>query len=861
MFPHETRRRRLTSIWLIGIIGSLLLAPLPTKVVSVTAESESNFEPNPTNNDSRPPKPGRSAKGRRGSFGKLPLAFEANQGVVDQQVTFFARGAGYRVFLTTTEAVFALNEGSGNNDAHTKPGLTGALKQEAVRMRLSGSNSNIAVEGDDVLPGKTNYMRGNKREQWRTGISTYAKVRYHEVYPKIDTVYYGTQDQLEYDFELAPGADPSVIGIEFSGVRRINVDRNGDLLLRTPSGQILKQHKPLIYQELDGKRVEIPGAYELANTNKVGFKVGRYDRSLPLIIDPVVVFATYLGGNCPTCIFGGGEGGNGIATDGQGNTYVIGATAALDFPTVNPLQPALNGGPTSGPFAITDAFITKYNSDGSAIIYSTYLGGTDSDFGSGIAADAAGNAYITGSGSTNFPVTLGSAGSGGGFIAKINSDGSALTYSVIVPNCAGTALAIDTGGNAYVTGSADDGFPLINPIQPLPGGQGDAFVLKLNASGSAVVYSTFVGGTLQDSGKGIAVDNAGNAYVAGETFSHDFPAVNARQGTFGGGDTDGFVTKVNAAGSAFLYSTFLGGSNNDQAGGIATNSSGDAFVTGGTVSTDFPTANALQPTHTEGTGEAFVTRLSANGQSLVYSTYLGGNGGARGQAIAADGQGNAYVTGITTSADFQIVNAFQPNLGGPEGTANAFVTKLNSFGSLLIYSSYLGGSFAEGTAIAADNAGNVYVGGSTSSGFPTVNPRQPDYAGGSDAFVAKIFDNSVPCGRDVTDRVSALKSSFADFFLPSLQFQLVLVTNKSNSPIPGPITFVADDLNNIFLANATATTKCYSVGGDQYAVARPGSDNVLSPGESVVVSLLFFRQDISQRIQYRERVVSGTPSR
>jgi hypothetical protein len=633
-------------------------------VASTTPSSEStaSIASSPDTRDSIIPKPLAAKDGIRNSYGKLPLAFEPNNGQVDEQVKFLARGPGYNLFLTSTETLLALNNVSSRKG---KPTNGRSSKQEVLKMRLLGGNPAVDVQGSDPLPGKSNYYHGNNREKWQTGISTYAKVRYHEVYPKIDMVYYGTQSQLEYDFEVAPGADPNVIGIEFSGTRRLKIDGHGELVLRTPSGKTLRQPKPLIYQEVDGKRIEIAGGYVLASMNKVSFRVGEYDRSLPLIIDPVVVYATYLGGSCPPICLFDGDAANGIATDGHGNSYVIGSTKSLNFPTTNALQPSRNSG--------RDVFIAKYNADGSAIIYSTYLGGSAEEFGAGIAADAAGNAYITGStASIDFPITAGDHLTGT-FITKLNSDGSALTYSVMVPGMAAIAIAVDHAGNTYLTGRGGDGFPLVNPIQPNPGGLGDAFVAKLNATGSGLIYSTFLGGSDEDMGNAIAVDDAGNAYVAGETASGDFPTVNPVQPVFGGGPVNGgagpvdaFVTKINTTGSAFIYSTYLGGSNSDRALGIATNGSGDAFVTGATFSPNFPITNALQAT-LHSLVNAFVTRINANGSALVYSTYLGGSGEELGRGVASDGQGNAYITGFTSSTDFPIANASNLCLARPTG--------------------------------------------------------------------------------------------------------------------------------------------------------------------------------------------------
>ena len=430
--------------------------------------------------------------------------------------------------------------------------------------------------------------------------------------------------------------------------------------------------------------------------------------------------------------------GVGIAVDSSGNAYIIGDTNSTDFPTVNPLQ-ASNGG-------FFNAFVAKLNPAGSALVYSTYLGGSGQDAGLGIAVDTSGNAYITGStNSTDFPTVnplqrANAGGDGDAFVAKLNPTGSALVYSTYLGGGgqdAGLGIAVDTSGNAYMTGSTSStDFPTVHPLQPAIGGTANAFVAKLNPAGSALVYSTYLGGSSSDGGQGIAVDTSGNAYVTGTAVSTDFPTVNPLQPASGGGGADAFVAKLNPAGSALVYSTYLGGSSIDKGTAIAVDASGNAYVTGSTFSTDFPTVSPLQPA-AGGDGDAYVSKLNPTGSALVYSTYLGGSEGDQGFGIAVDAPGNAYVTGSTTSSDFPIVDQL-PTYGG---NADAFVAKLNPTGSALVYSTYLGGSGDDqGVGIAVDTSGNAYVTGNTNSpNFPTMNPLQPAYGGGDgDAFVVQI---------------------------------------------------------------------------------------------------------------------------
>jgi murein DD-endopeptidase MepM/ murein hydrolase activator NlpD len=510
----------------------------------------------------------------------------------------------------------------------------------------------------------------------------------------------------------------------------------------------LKMHKPLVYQEVAGVRKKVAAAYVLnsgsevsalnsqlptSNSTSVGFQVASYDLTKPLVIDPVFVYSTYLGGNDT-------EDGYAIAVDSSGNAYITGWTQSTDFATANALQATHGGG-------FQDAFVTKLNANGSAIVYSTYLGGSDSDSGFRIAVDSSGNAYITGStGSTNFPTANALQATYGGnadaFVTKLNTSGSALVYSTYLGgNNAdiGFAIAVDSPGNTYITGATlSTNFPTVNALQTTSNGEYDAFVTKLNTSGSALVYSTYLGGNSEEHAIGIAVDSSGNAYVTGFTGSTNFPTANAFQATFGGDMHDAFVTKLNTSGSALVYSTYLGGNNADIGLAIAVDSSGNAHITGHSASTNFPTANALQPTLT-GSLDAFVTKLNANGSALVYSTYLGGSGAQIGLGIATDSSGNTYIAGETSSNNFPTASPLQAALGGGDGQ-DAFVTKLNANGSVFVYSTYLGGpGFDSGRAIAVDSSGNAYITGVTqSTNFPTANALQATLKGDYDVFVTKI---------------------------------------------------------------------------------------------------------------------------
>jgi hypothetical protein len=419
---------------------------------------------------------------------------------------------------------------------------------------------------------------------------------------------------------------------------------------------------------------------------------------------------------------------------------VTGRTSSINFPTTN--SSANAGG-------AYDVFVTKFNPSGSALVYSTFLGGSNGEEGKGIAVDSSGNAYVTGlTYSTNFPtVNPIQPAHGGGFydafVTKVNSSGSALLYSTFHGGNSdefGLGIAVDSSGNAYVTGNTcSTNFPTANPIQPNSGGNCDAFVTKFSSPGSPLVYSTYLGGSGADGGYGIDVDSSGNVYVTGSTRSTNFPTANPRQPAYGGGFYDAFVTKFNSSGSAFLYSTYLGGNGSEVGRSIAADSGGNTYVTGDTGSTNFPISNPLQP-FSGGGDDAFVTKFDASGSVLIYSTYHGGSGYDYGFGIAADSSGNAYVTGTATSTNFPTANPLQPIYGG--GALDVFVTKFNTSGSALIYSTYHGGSNSEqGFGIAVDSSDNAYVTGYTlSTNFPTANPFQPAIAdaGANDAFVIKI---------------------------------------------------------------------------------------------------------------------------
>ena len=808
------------------------------------------------------------------TYGKLPLSFEANQGQTAPEVKFISRGPGYNLFLNSTEAVLSLSSPQSSQRAQrmTSNFLSASSapsavndpnpKSVALRMKLVGANPHPEVAGLEELPGRSNYFIGNDPSKWRTNVPTYAKVQYKDVYPGVDLVYYGNQRQLEYDLIVAPGADPEVIQLAFEGEHHLEIDAQGDLVLSTAGGQV-RLHKPLVYQQVDSVRREIAGSYVLSGERQVGFQVAAYDASQPLVIDPALSYSTYLGGS-------GDDWGLSIAVDASGNAYVTGQTESTDFPTASPIQPAFGGGNFN-------AFVTKLNASGSVLVYSTYLSGSFGASGSSIAVDAAGNAYVTGVTGSNFPTANPiQATHGGGsdaFVTKLNGAGNALLYSTYLGgngSDGGLGIAVDTSGNAYVTGGTmSTDFPTASPIQPAYGGRGDAFVTKLNAAGNALVYSTYLGGTGDDLGTGVAADASGNAYVTGQTLSDDFPTVSPIQPARGG-DRDVFLTKLNAQGSALVYSTYLGGGGTDSDSSIAVDGAGNAYVTGGTGSPDFPTANAIQAncvffSPRGGCDDAFLIKLNATGSALVYSTHLGGSENDIGFGIAVDASGNVYVTGQTESSNFPTASPIQPAHGG--GRFDAFVTKLNAAGSALVYSTYLGGSESDiGFGIAVDASGNTYVAGLTdSTDFPTVNGIEPlspfSPFSPRDAIIAKITDqlpevpsailppDSVVNGasfRAATEPNSAIApGAIVAIFGMGLATDTLLAgevplpttlgdTSVAFNDIPAPLFFVSGTQINaqvpFELITGSGPTSVPVRRGSETSVAQPSAIAPVSPG-------------------------------
>ena len=687
---------------------------------------------------------------------QLPLAFEANQGQTDSRVKFFSRGNGYNLFLTSSEAVLDLRNPRSrlrqdrNGQPSTENPRVTSRKSEftTLRLKLENANPNPTTRGTDLLPGRENYFIGNNPKGWQIDVPTYARVVYENIYPGVALTYYGNKRQLEYDFEVAPGSDPQTIGIACLGAEKVSLNDNGDLVLLV-DGSELRQRKPVAYQYAGGTRTGIDSRFVIKSNNQIGFEVGDYDKSRPLVIDPTLIYSTYLGA-------AGDDSGSSIDVDDAGNIYVAGTTSSTAFPTVNAYRSSNAG--------LADAFVTKLDPTGSTILYSTYIGGSGLDRADGIFVDrTSGAVFVAGrvdSSSTDFPTTTGAfattyrGGDFDAFVLKLSPQGNSLAYSTFLgggDNDSAIGVAADASGNTYVTGGTrSSGFPTTaTAFQFSVAGDTDAYLVKLNATGSALLYSTLLGGGATDRGSSVKVDNLGNAYVVGYTSSQDFPTEGAFQ-NLPGGSFDAFVARIDttAAGAASLvFCTYLGGTADDKGYGLALDSSNNIYVAGQTTSIDFPVLNPAQAAR-GGNFDAFVAKISQAGAKLG-ATYIGGSGDDRATGIAANSAGNAYVTGYTASTNFPVTTPLQALNGG--GT-DVFVAKLNLAGDGFVYSTYLGGSANEdftstitfSGSIAVDASNNAYITGYTAStNFPTLSPEQAANAGGaSDAFIAKISDST-----------------------------------------------------------------------------------------------------------------------
>lgn len=686
------------------------------------------------------------------AYGKLPMRFEANVGQAGTQAEYIVRGSGYNLFLTPNELVFSLSKGQPKAkpenlllSPQVEPALDEPQKVSSFKMSWLGGNPNPKMQRGQALSGASNYFIGNDPAKWQTGVASYDKVVYQEAYNGIDLAVYGNQRELEYDWIIKAGADPNLIRLNFEGLQSLRITEQGALELKFEDG-LITQHPPLIYQEReDSTHQTIEGSYRLLGSHEVGFTVGNYDHTRTLIIDPILVYSTFLGGNSV-------EVAQDIVVDNAGNAYVTGYTGSLNFPLQNPFQPTTT-------YAIK-GFVTKLSPDGSELIYSTYLGGTIETRASSVAVDNSGCAYITGYTGPNFPLVNPFQPSPGGgrdaFVAKLSADGSSLVYSSYLGGSnnewdENTKIVLDQQGNAYVAGgTSSSNFPLVNAYQTSLAGSDDIFLTKISSNGSQILYSTYLGGSYYEYGPGLAVGNNNEIYLSGTTNSADFPVLNAYQPIFGGGGTerDVFLVKFDLNLNQIIYSTFLGGNSVDIAyGNPKVDNQGNVYLAGLTLSENFPVVNAFDSTKNGTTTDGFVTKFNPNGTALIFSTYLGGASYDEIRDITINNLNEIYVIGLTASLDYPVVNPFQATYY-EAGTLNIYISKFNASGNALTFSSYLGTAadsyLVNSLGLVLDANNDIYITGSTSSpDFLTQNPFQPiinpnDPSSNPDAFVRKL---------------------------------------------------------------------------------------------------------------------------
>ena len=827
-------------------------------------------------------------------FGRLPLSFERNEGQTNSKVRFLTHTADNTLFLTPSEAVFTMPMRPARQSSE-KVSLGASRKARraaekipgvALRMQMVGSDPKASALTQEPLAGRINYFIGKDPSKWHAGVPTFGRVGFHGVYKGVDLIYYGNQKHLEYDFVVAPHADPKQIKLQFAGAQGVRVNAAGDLLVRT-RGRELKWQKPSVYQQDATGKHSVAAHFRLKTLPNgqagVSFALGHYNTDRPLVIDPVLIYSTFLGG---TVTKGNSDTATSIALDGNGNAYVTGGAYSVDFPITDNAPVPFN-------FSQAIAFVTKLSPAGRVLIFSTFLGGSTGEYGEGIAVDGSGSAYVTGqTSSADFPVTKGAlqllnnANTGETtFVTKLDSSGSLLLYSTYLGgNIQDDAfgIAVDANGIAYVTGNTRSfRFPVTRGAfqTRFISSQGrTAFVSAIDPTGAFLLYSTYLGGSQEDEATAIAVDSNGSAYVTGSTFSTDFPTTtgafmetNPQSSVF---TSSVFVTKLDQSGRSLNYSTFLGGTtgNGDIGQGIAVDSAGSAYVTGLASAFDFPvTPGAYQQTNNRSSSySGFVTKVNPKGTALVYSTFLGGSKstqnsvGDEANGIAIDGVGNAYITGQTTSTDYPTtVGSFQRTRSFYG--SSAFVTKLNAAGTGLMYSSYLGGAgtfidrageYARG--IAVDAKGAAYVAGTTLSlDFP-VTPgafqrNNNAQIGGKNSFVTKL--SAIPTYPDFdndgnTDLLiqNSNTNVIASWFMKGSQYNggaYFSLTPPSDYALVGTGDFLGNGATSLVLQSRTTNQIAfwYTSGGNLATISGGQFVNTTPPLGWKVVGVGDFNGD------------------
>lgn len=702
--------------WLIAMIalaGSLTLAPSST-VTQPTPKTDASPRATATT-----------------LLAGLPISFEPNLGQADAEVRFITRSKGYSAAFGDDFFAYMLSPAHPEGEPESTPGKD--TEVSVVKLSFLFMNDTAAIAPGPVQAGTSNYFIGSDASKWIAEAPNYSSIRYLDAWEGIDIVVRdGDGHQVEHDFVVAPGADPARILMRPESAGRVFVNGDGDLVFDAGSAQLV-QRRPIAFQEQDGRRTQVDAHFDFRPSGELGIGLGNYDRSLPLTIDPVsVAYSSYLGGTS-------GDYGQGVAIDGPGNAYITGFTFSTNYPTTSPFQDSYGGGVYDA--VVTKVNSTGSAKVYSTYLGGSFA---DSGYGVAVDSSGNAYVTGNTASSSNFPPVGAFQGTFGGaadtFVTKINPAGSALVYSSFLGGSStdeGFGIAVDAGGNAYVGGRTfSSDFPTTSPFQGATGGTSDGFIAKVNAAGSAKTYSSYIGGSSADIVRAVAVDLYGSAVLTGLAMSSNFPTTTPLQGALSG-SSDAFVTRVNAAGTAKVYSTFLGGSGDEEGKGVAVDTSGNAYIVGQTSSANFPTASPAQGT-SGGGSDAFLTKFNLTGSAMIYSTYLGGTAVEDARAVAVDQTDNAYVAGITSSSDFPVASPFQGSFGGG---ADVFVTKFNSSGSTRVYSSFLGGSSSDvGRGIGIDGAGNAFVSGGTSStNFPVVLPFQGSFGGGGeDIFITKI---------------------------------------------------------------------------------------------------------------------------
>ncbi len=651
------------------------------------------------------------------NFGSAPLYFIANQGQADKEALYFAKTEGYTLWLT----------GDGLTFDRTLVASNGKADCSVSRLIFKNANTKAEVMASDPADYRVSYFYGSDESEWTTDLPTSRAVVYKSLYEGIDLKVYGAERQVEYDWIVKAGGRPDRIRWSYSGVSKTSLDREGNLIVETPSGRLVHR-RPICYQIIDGRKVDVQAAFRKTETDAYGFAIGSYNARFALVIDPVVlVFSTYLGGH-------GFDVGSSIALDKTGAVYVVGYTESSDFP------------PTSQTLPRKDVFVSKLSPDGKSLVYSAFFpaaGGGEGGYPQ-IGVTGTGAVYVLGTTfSHSFPVknafqkTYGG-GRCDGFLLELAPSGKSLAFSSFLGGSGDDwsgSLAIDGAGAVYVGGATTSkNFPVKNPFQKSLAGAYNAFISKFTPDGKSLVYSTYLGSTHRDYLYGLAVDGTGSVYVCGSTDGNNFPVKNAFQKNFGGYE-DAFIAKLAPSGKDLVYSSYLGGSAVEYAYGLALDGSGSAYVVGVTNG-NFPVKNAFQKNR-KGNADTFVTKFSPDGKRLVYSTYFGGAGDDAGEGIALDGSGAVYIFGGTGSPDLPLKNPYQTKL---KGNQDAFLSILAANGQSLLYSTYLGGQYIDfGVKLALDLKGGIYLVGLTiSPDFPVLKPYQKTYAKDFDLFVTKF---------------------------------------------------------------------------------------------------------------------------